>query len=118
VRMLKVHEGGGKATASRRRRLPGSRRERRTWTVYLLLCADGTLYCGCTSDLARRLKEHVEGRGARYTRGRDPFEVVALRKSLTRGEALRLEAEVKRRPRSEKAVFLAAGGADRLGTRG
>jgi putative endonuclease len=97
---------------------PCPRRVQRAWTVYLLRCADGTLYCGCTTDLARRLKEHAEGRGARYTRGREPFEVVALRKSLTRGETLRLEAEVKRSPRSEKAVFLAAGGADRLGTRG
>jgi putative endonuclease len=97
---------------------PGPRREHRTWTVYLLMCADGTLYCGCTTDLARRLKEHAEGRGARYTRGRGPLKLTACRKRLTRGEALRLEAAVKRRPRRGKAAFLAAGGADRLGKRG
>jgi putative endonuclease len=97
---------------------PRLRKERRCWTVYLLRCSDGTLYCGCTSDLARRLKEHSEGRGARYTRGRGPFEVVALRKRLTRGGALRLEVAVKRRPRGGKLAFLAAGGADRLGKRG
>jgi len=96
----------------------GKRRGRRTWTVYLLRCADGTLYCGCTTNLARRHEEHSEGRGARYTRGRGPIEPVASRKRLTRSKALRLEAAVKRRPRSEKASFLAAGGADHLGKRG
>ncbi len=88
----------------------------RAWTVYLLRCADGTLYCGCTTDLARRLKEHSEGRGARYTRGRGPLKLSASRKHLTRGEALSLEAAVKRMPRDKKAAFLAAGGAGRRRT--
>ncbi|MCU0722430.1 MAG: GIY-YIG nuclease family protein [Planctomycetes bacterium] len=84
------------------------RKVRRAWTVYLLRCADGTLYCGCTTDLARRIREHAEGRGARYTRGRGPFERVALRRRLTRSAALRLEAAVKRKSRREKAAFLLA----------
>ena len=81
---------------------------RRDWCVYLLTCADGTLYCGVTTDLPRRLDMHngkLAG-GAKYTRGRRPVELAACAGGLTRGEALRLEARVKKAPRSGKLALL------------
>ena len=82
--------------------------ERRDWCVYLLTCADGTLYCGVTSDLERRLAMHngLLAGGAKYTRGRRPVRLAACQEGLTRGEALRLEAKVKKKPRSEKLAAL------------
>ena len=76
--------------------------------TYILSCADGTLYCGVTTDLPRRLDMH-NGRlagGAKYTRGRRPVSLAACTEGLTRGEALRLEATVKKKPRSEKLAAL------------
>lgn len=84
----------------------------RRWCVYLLTCADGTLYCGVTTDLARRLDMHngVLAGGARYTRGRRPVKLTACTGNLTQGEALRLEARVKKTPRAQKASLLAQTG--------
>jgi putative endonuclease len=84
---------------------------RRDWCVYLLTCADGTLYCGVTSDLERRLAMHngLLAGGAKYTRGRRPVSLAACTEGLTRGEALRLEAKVKKKPRSEKLAALSEG---------
>ena len=84
----------------------------RRWCVYLLTCADGTLYCGVTTDLARRLAMHngVLAGGARYTRGRRPVKLTACTGNLTQGEALRLEARVKKTPRAQKASLLAQAG--------
>jgi len=73
-----------------------------SWTVYLLVCGDGTFYCGCTNDLERRLKAHNAGKGAKYTRGRLPVRVVASKAVAGRGDALRLEAAIKRLPRDQK----------------
>jgi putative endonuclease len=85
------------------------------WLVYLLRCADGTLYCGMTNDLERRLAAHRAGRGARYTRGRAPLELLHVERARGRGDALRREAAWKRLPRIEKlrriAVATAAAGA-------
>lgn len=76
------------------------------WIVYLLRCADDTLYCGITNDLQRRVRAHNAGAAAKYTRGRRPVIVVAQRNGLTKSEALRLEAQVKRRSRENKKEFL------------
>ena len=80
------------------------------WCVYLLRCADATLYCGVTTDVERRLREHNgEGkRGTKYTRTRRPVEVVCCVAQPDRAAACRLEEAVKRRPRAEKAAFLLA----------
>jgi len=82
------------------------------WTVYLLRCADGTLYCGITRDLARRLDEHngVLGGGARYTMSRRPVELAASLPARDRSEALKLELRVKRLKRSEKLGFFTRAG--------
>ena len=93
--------------------------QNRPWHVYLLTCADGTLYCGVTTDLARRINEHNAGTGAKYTRNRRPVCLAASACFPTQGEALRTEAAVKRRTRDRKLDYLRslATGADdsRLG---
>ena len=78
------------------------------WSVYLLRCADGTLYCGVTTDVERRLAMHNGQRpgGAKYTRSRRPVCLAACTDGLSRGEALRLEARIKRLPRAEKVAAL------------
>ena len=76
------------------------------WTVYLLECVDGTLYCGITKDLDRRVKCHNDGQGARYTRSRLPVRVVASKAVTGHGEALRLEYAIKQLPRSKKVQTL------------
>ncbi|HPL64413.1 MAG: GIY-YIG nuclease family protein [Syntrophales bacterium] len=76
------------------------------WLVYLVRCADGTLYCGVTNDLARRMKEHNAGRGAVYTRGRLPVRIEAQSVPMTRSEALRLEMKIKKTQRRKKTALI------------
>jgi putative endonuclease len=76
------------------------------WCVYLLRCADGTLYTGITNDLPRRLAAHHSGRGARYTRGRGPLALVHTEPARTRSAALRREHQLKRLRRRDKLAFL------------
>lgn len=76
--------------------------------VYLLRCRDGSLYCGITSDLSRRLKEHngfLSG-GAKYTRGRRPVELVYSTKVFDYSSALKTEIRVKRLNRWEKLALI------------
>ena len=78
------------------------------WCVYLVLCADGSLYCGVTTDLARRVAMHngdLPG-GARYTRSRRPVKLAAHACGLSRSAALRLERLVKKQPAAKKTMFL------------
>ncbi|MDR1206136.1 MAG: GIY-YIG nuclease family protein [Peptococcaceae bacterium] len=72
------------------------------WCVYMLRCRDGSLYTGITTDLKRRTREHEMGRGAKYTRGRGPFELCGFKDGLTREEALRLEWRIKSLPAAKK----------------
>ncbi|MCA9499534.1 MAG: GIY-YIG nuclease family protein [Nitrospira sp.] len=72
------------------------------WTVYMLECADTSLYTGITLDLERRLDEHVKGKGAKYTKHRGPFTVVFTERQETRGQALKREAAIKSMKRKEK----------------
>ena len=78
------------------------------WCVYLLKCGDGSLYAGITNDLRRRLRAHRDGRGAKYTRGRGPIEVVHVEKAKDRAAASRREYELKRMPRRKKLLLVAA----------
>jgi putative endonuclease len=72
------------------------------WFVYLARCADGTLYTGVARDVVNRIAAHDAGRGARYTRGRGPLTLCAVRRCASKGEALRLEHAVKQLPRAAK----------------
>jgi putative endonuclease len=74
--------------------------------VYLLRCGDGSLYCGWTTDVQRRLETHRAGRGARYTRARLPVELAASWPMETETAARREEARIKALPRSAKLALL------------
>ncbi len=75
------------------------------WFVYLARCADGSLYTGIARDVAERIAAHDAGKGAKYTRGRGPLEVCAVRRCMSKGTALRLELAVKALPRSAKEAL-------------
>jgi putative endonuclease len=75
--------------------------------VYLLRCADDSLYCGWTTDVQRRLAEHRAGSGSRYTRSRRPVELAAVIPVTGRSAALREEARIKRLPRVAKLELMA-----------
>ena len=81
-------------------------RPRQAWRVYLLRCADGTLYTGATNDLARRLLRHAAGAAARYTRSRLPVTLVLEIPCRSRGAALRREAAVKALTRAGKLALV------------
>lgn len=76
------------------------------WGVYIVQCADGTLYTGATNNLGRRMSAHNAGRGAKYTRGRRPVVLLCWAGGMTKGDALRLERRVKRLPKARKVEFL------------
>lgn len=80
------------------------------FAAYIVECADGTLYTGSTSDIEKRLREHNEGTGAKYTRGRGPVVLRYLEEAATRGAALSREAALKRLSRSAKLALIARSG--------
>lgn len=75
------------------------------WYIYILECADGTLYTGITNNLDKRIKQHNEGKGAKYTRGRGPCALVKFFTRNTKSDALKLERKIKKLPREEKLKF-------------
>lgn len=79
------------------------------WHVYLIECADGSLYTGISTDVERRFQEHLAGKGARYTRSHKPLRLVAFRPIGTRSEALSLELAIKRLPKQKKFSALMKG---------
>lgn len=76
------------------------------WTVYILRCADGTLYTGITNDLERRLTEHEAGQGAKYTKGRGPFQLVYQETCDGRGPASQRENQIKSLGRKAKLTLV------------
>ena len=74
----------------------------KTWKLYMLRCGDSSLYTGITTDIDRRLEEHRTGKGAKYTRGRGPLELVYSEDCGDKSTALRRELEIKALPREEK----------------
>ena len=72
------------------------------WYVYMLRCGDGTLYTGITDDIPRRLAAHRSGKGAKYTRGRGPLELVYQEQVPDKSAALCREIQIKRLRRAEK----------------
>ena len=73
-----------------------------TWKLYILRCGDGSLYTGISTNVERRLEEHRSGRGAKYTRGRAPLELVYQEECGDKSAALKREIEIKALPREEK----------------
>ena len=74
----------------------------RNWVVYLVRCSDGFLYCGITNDLKNRLKDHNSGKGAKYTRPRQPVKLVAVSLEMNISAALKLENRIKKLPANKK----------------
>lgn len=76
------------------------------WYLYILRCGDGTLYTGITTDVHRRLEAHRQGKGAKYTRGRGPLELIYQEECGTHSEALKRELAVKQLSRAEKETMI------------
>lgn len=76
--------------------------------VYILRCADGTLYTGWTNDIKKRLLAHNAGRGAKYTKPRLPVEIVYLEHAATKEDAMRREYVIKQMTRAQKLKLIAA----------
>ena len=79
------------------------------WTVYILRCADGTLYTGITNDLSRRIAEHESGQGAKYTKGRGPFQLAFEEVFQSRGLASKRENKIKAVDRKAKLLLVSGG---------
>lgn len=78
-----------------------------SWSVYLLRCADGSLYTGIATDVARRFAEHGDSdRGAKYLRGRGPLRLELCREVGNRSLASRVEHRIKRLPKTRKEALL------------
>lgn len=80
------------------------------WFVYLVRCHDGSLYCGIAKDPAKRLAEHNSAdKGAKYTRGRRPVQLVYVEEAASRAKATQREGRIKRMSRREKMALIQAG---------
>ena len=78
------------------------------WFVYVVRCADGTLYTGVTTDLDRRVSAHNGGTGAAYTRARLPVELLYSESAADRSGALKRELQIKKLPRQRKLDLIAS----------
>jgi len=76
------------------------------WYLYILRCGDDTLYTGITTDVERRLEAHRSGKGAKYTRGRAPLELVYREACESHSHALKRELEIKALSRAEKELII------------
>ena len=86
------------------------RPSRTSWSVYVVRCADGSLYTGVTTDLARRIDEHNDGpRAARYTRARRPVQLVYAESNCTRVDACRRENAIRHLTKPNKEALIARG---------
>jgi putative endonuclease len=83
------------------------------WTVYVIRCADDSLYTGVATDLAARLRRHACGKGSRYVRSKRPFRLVYREAHADRSSALRREAEIKSWPRRKKLEAIRTAGKKR-----
>ena len=77
-----------------------------TWKLYILRCGDGSLYTGITTDVEKRLETHRSGKGAKYTRGRTPLELVYSEECGDHSAALKRELEIKNLSREEKLKLI------------
>lgn len=82
-------------------------KENTPWALYILQCADGSFYTGITNNLPRRLAAHAAGKGAKYTRGRAPLQLVYEESHGSRSAASKREAALKGLSRDEKAALVA-----------
>ena len=76
------------------------------WKLYILRCGDGTLYTGISTDVEKRFAVHSSGKGAKYTRGRGPLELVYWEECGDHSAALKREVEIKKLSREEKEKLI------------
>jgi predicted GIY-YIG superfamily endonuclease len=79
------------------------------WLIYMLRCCDGSLYCGITDDLPKRLKAHAAGTASKYTRSRLRVKLAYSEPQKSKSAALKREAAIKRLRRAEKDKLVATG---------
>ena len=101
----KTAETETKNASGKKAEKPSGNAAARNYT-YILKCGDGSLYTGWTNDIAARLEQHRRGKGAKYTRGRGPLELVYLEVHDTKSEAMSREARIKRFTKREKLNLL------------
>ncbi len=78
----------------------------KNWKLYILLCADGSLYTGITTDVAARFAQHSAGAGAKYTRGRGPLKLVYVEDCESKSQALKRECQIKTMSRTQKLELI------------
>ena len=86
--------------------MPIKTSESAPWNVYMLRCVDETLYTGITKNLDRRLAEHDSGKGAKYTRGRGPHQLIYVEPCTDRSSATKREREIKTLSRDQKMALV------------
>lgn len=74
--------------------------------VYMILCRDGSLYTGSTNDVENRFRDHLEGKGARYTKSHKPEKIVYKKSFTNKSKALKREAEIKSWTKAKKACLI------------
>lgn len=72
------------------------------WFVYILQCVDGSYYTGSTNNIKRRLKDHLSGKGGKYTRSHKPEKIIYKEDLQSKSEALKREAQIKKLTKKEK----------------
>ncbi|PJA16276.1 MAG: endonuclease [Elusimicrobia bacterium CG_4_10_14_0_2_um_filter_56_8] len=86
--------------------MPAASIKKKSWTVYIVRCANGALYTGITNNLASRLADHNAGKGAKYTAAFGPVELVWKKRKKDRSDASILEAAIKKLSRKEKDALV------------
>ena len=76
------------------------------WCVYMLRCRDNSIYTGITNDIEKRIKTHISGKGAKYLRGRLPFELVYKEFFTSRSIACKKELEIKKLNKKQKEMLI------------
>jgi putative endonuclease len=74
--------------------------------IYVLLCKDGSYYIGSTNDIHKRFQDHLNGRGAKYTKSHKPEKIIYREKFASKSEALKREAELKKWTKIQKAALI------------
>jgi putative endonuclease len=74
--------------------------------IYIILCSDGSFYTGSTNNIEKRFRDHLLGKGARYTRSHKPVKIIYREKFSTKSGALKREAEIKKLSRVKKEVLV------------
>lgn len=76
------------------------------WFVYILLCSDGSFYTGSTNNVEKRFKDHVLGRGARYTKSHKPLKVIYREKFDSKSDTFKREVQIKKMTKTQKESLI------------